>query len=239
MHETVLDLLRQQGGPLPIEEVWAANVMTPEEIVQWRQDCEAARKKASAEQEARRQEALAKHLAQKLAICQIPEGFRPVAPDTRYDADLQMGRGLYVSGPRGTGKTTKACAVAKAWVIRHGATALFATASGMLTDINGSHHDGRGEEAATRRYEQARLLVIDDIDKRVATPGAVSKIFEIADSRWSGKRPTIWTSQIGLDELAGRLAQAGGNETADALASRIAGSSAIVRTSGADMRMRR
>lgn len=233
----MLDLVSEFGTHVPIEEIWAANTMTPAELAKEQADLAASATASAAASRRRMDEAEADRMRRQLSKCRVPEGFLGAPADHRRDGDLVSGRGVYIFGPRGTGKTTLACSLLKSWVMRHGATALFATVSGMLTDINGSHHDGRGEQEATRKYENARLLVLDDVDKRVATPGAVSKLFEVADARWAERRPTIWTSQISLGELRDRLADAGGTDVADALASRISGSCALAQTSGHDLRM--
>ncbi len=237
MRKTVAQLIHEYGVPVPMEEIRAANTRTPAELAQDEAEMAADARASAAESRRRQEEADAARMRAQLERCHVPAAFISAPIDHRRDNDLDAGRGVYVFGPRGTGKTTLAASLLKAWVERHGATALFATVSGMLTDINGSHHDGRGEQEATHRYEAARLLVLDDVDKRVATPGAVSKLFEIADARWAERRPTIWTSQISLGELRDRLADAGGTDVADALASRISGSCALAQTSGHDLRM--
>lgn len=233
----VLRLVREHGPRVPMDEIHEANVMTPEEFRR-ALDFDREQARAMAAREAESAEARrVRVLGEETTRCGIPERYHSVPLDLRFLDQIEQGRGLYVWGERGTGKTWLACSVARGWISRHGGGARFVSAPSMVADLRSSLTDGRGEAAVTSGYVSVPLLVVDDVGKEVATAMAVSKLFEVTDGRYGARRPTVWTSQLRLDRLAEHVAGRGDELTAAAIASRIADSCRVVEMRGRDRRL--
>lgn len=153
----------------------------------------------------------------------VPKRFRDVRPD--YDGLKGMGfsGGLYLTGPKGTGKTTAACRILKAYVREHQRSGWVSARFVSVPDWLGSMRGvwGTQEEEAFQSAARCQLLVLDDIGKGKPTEWAIERLFRLVDDRYNGARPTIFTSQYDLGELGERCTVNGDSETADAMVSRI------------------
>jgi len=205
-------------------------------------DCEAAEERAE-----RRMERAAQ-LESAWKATGVPMEYRGVEPDrdTLSSLDLDAGNGLYVHGSRGTGKTTMACRVLKAYVATHTGgqgwcSARFVSAPAWLDRMRDAY-DRRGASAEEEfeRASRTAFLVLDDVGKfpsRV-TDWAVGKLFRLVDERCSERRPTVFTSKYSPSALYGRLVEGGDPDTAGDVVSRIRLRCRMVPCSGEDMRLR-
>lgn len=168
----------------------------------------------------------------------VPERFWQVQPDSDGLAELDFHQGLYLSGPMGTGKTTKACRILKAYVRRQQhdgwASAKFMSVPDWLASMRGRWGDV--EEDMFQLAAGCKLLVLDDIGKGKPTAWSVEKLFRLVDSRYNHAKPTILTSNYDLGDLGERYAVDGDHETADAMVSRLAEMCAGLVFSGPDLR---
>ena len=175
--------------------------------------------------------------------CGIPRWER-VEPDRR-----EIGRGLFVHGPVGTGKPELACSVAAGWFLGHSYEAggfvncrpglRFLSAPALMRAIRDSYGSPRTEGEVIDSLTGEGLLVIDDLGKEQATAWAVARLWEIVDRMTDlPGRQLVVTSQHRKSELAARMAGADGAETARAIASRLC-LLGDVETSGADRRLAR
>lgn len=174
----------------------------------------------------------------------VPAHYLGVEPDATHLATLEAGRGLYLWGPRGAGKTHAACRLLKAWVARHTSaegwcSARFLTTVGWLDGISATYGTRASAEEAYQRAAGARVLVLDDLGKLTASSSAhaVGKIFRLVDDRCTAHRPTVFTSQYDLARLAERLTAGADTETPDAIVSRVFESCEQVRLDGPDRRL--
>lgn len=153
----------------------------------------------------------------------VPERFRDVKPDHDGLSELEFHGGLYMTGPKGTGKTTAACRILKAYVRKHQnggwVSARFLSVPDWLASMRGVWGDR--EEEAFQSASRCKLLVLDDIGKGKPTEWAMERLFRLVDDRYNGVRATIFTSQYDLGELGERCTVNGDAETADAMVSRI------------------
>ncbi|EUB32610.1 ATP-binding protein [Olsenella uli] len=237
---TLADLFRAHGGELPeggftAEEVWATNRMTPDE---WSLAMDAEREARRAFLAAGREsdeDRRYRELRAATVAAGVPERYASGAIDSRYVRAMASGRGLWLYGDVGTGKTTAACAALRGWVAS-GRRAAFVSAPAMLADLRDAmfRHD---EAHATARYATAALLVLDDLDKEPPTARALAKLFEVIDARYSRGLPTVVTSQLGPSEIGARLGSQGDAETATAIVSRLVGTCRVMRMLGADRRV--
>lgn len=168
----------------------------------------------------------------------VPERFWNVQPDSDGLAELEFHQGLYLSGPRGTGKTTRACRILKAYVRenqRDGwVSARFMSVPDWLASMRGQWGDI--EEDRFQRAAGCKLLVLDDIGKGKPTAWSVEKLFRLVDSRYNHAKPTIFTSNYDLGKLGERYEVEGDHETADAMVSRMAEMCKGIEFTGPDLR---
>lgn len=121
----------------------------------------------------------------------------------RFDQFLAAGRGLLMLGNLGTGKTHLAVAIVRKVLQRH--TSIFTTASGLLksiTDTYSSNDQGRRDQVQ-RAYQQAHLLVIDEIGVQKGSEHEQLLISEILLDRYANNLSTIIISnapEIGYTE---------------------------------------
>lgn len=132
--------------------------------------------------------------------------------------------GLFIIGPKGTGKTHLAAAVANK-LMADGKPVLFATMIALLGKIKETfnrENTKMTEAELMRLYKQVDLLIIDDMGKEPPTAWALAKMYEIINDRYEDYKPIIVTSNYTADELVKRLTPIDGdNTTADATVDRI------------------
>lgn len=146
------------------------------------------------------------------------------------------GKGLYIQGGVGAGKTYEMCALAIAFAFA-GYSVRVTTTLSMLNSIHGSYDDS-GLDGA-RKFCEADILFLDDIGKENANSWALTTLFEVINYRYENMLPTIFTSQYSLDALERRLARGNEVESAKAVVSRIHEMSRVVVLRCADRRRRK
>jgi DNA replication protein DnaC len=112
---------------------------------------------------------------------------------------------LLLEGAYGCGKTHLAAAIANACVQR-GVPTLFITVPDLLDSLRFAYNDP--ETTFEQRFEDIRgadLLVMDDFGTQNATPWAQEKLFQIINSRYINKLPTVITTNLILDEIESRI----------------------------------
>lgn len=120
-----------------------------------------------------------------------------------FPAQAEQGRSLVMVGAPGTGKTHLACAIAKAVIEKHQASALFATVSEMLRAIKETYrHDSeRTERDVIRKLTDADLLVVDELGVQIGSDHEKLLLFEVLNSRYQELRPTILISNLSAEDL--------------------------------------
>lgn len=129
-------------------------------------------------------------------------------------------KSLYMwSDSPGTGKTTTACSLINAWIARDylGAlkggqqprqhSAYFLDINQMQTEYNlATMTDNKDElEAVKKRMKIAMetpFLVVDDVGIRKATDSFKSIVHAVINKRTTDKLPTIYTSNLPIEEMA-------------------------------------
>jgi DNA replication protein DnaC len=112
---------------------------------------------------------------------------------------------LILQGNYGCGKTHLAAAVAN-FAVSFGVPTLFITVPDMLDALRFSYSDP--EATFEERFEEirrVRLLILDDFGTQNATPWAQEKLFQIINFRYINQLPTVITTNLGLDEIEGRI----------------------------------
>ena len=146
------------------------------------------------------------------------------------------GKGLYIQGGVGAGKTYEMCALAKTFVFA-GYSVKVTTTLSMLNSIHKSY-DSSDREGALQ-FCKADILFLDDIGKENANSWALTTLFEVVNYRYENMLPTVFTSQYSLDALERRLARNNEVESARAVVSRIHEMCGVVVLKSADRRRRK
>lgn len=146
-----------------------------------------------------------------------------------YDA-ARSGRGAYLYGPCGTGKTyAAACAVRLA--VMDGRKARLVSVSRLLEDAR-REYDG-GERGVLDRAARTWLLALDDLGAERPTEWAIERVCDLVDYRVMRNLPTIFTSNYRLGDIRNRFGDVEGMR----VASRIGGACEIIEVGGKDRRI--
>jgi DNA replication protein DnaC len=120
------------------------------------------------------------------------------------DDRLNEGRGLWLTGDVGTGKTSLAMIVSKA-AVDAGRTVAIYSLPRLLNLIR----DEIGAENSLLdlldRLCSVDLLHIDDLGAQHTTPWRLEQLYSIVDTRYQAKRAIIATTNLMPDELAEQL----------------------------------
>lgn len=148
-----------------------------------------------------------------------------------------QGKGLYLEGPCGTGKTHLAIAIALA-IINTGVPVICKTSIDILGDIKRCYERNSEvtEEEVLEAYKTVDLLIIDDLGKEQVTEWSVPVLYSILNERYEALLPTIITTNYNTSALAEKLSAKGDTETATAIISRFVESYKRVTMAWADYR---
>ena len=148
-----------------------------------------------------------------------------------------QGKGLYLEGPCGTGKTHLAIAIALA-IINTGVPVICKTSIDILGDIKRCYERNSEvtEEEVLEAYKTVDLLIIDDLGKEQVTEWSVPVLYSILNERYEALLPTIITTNYNTTALAEKLSAKGDTETAAAIISRFVESYKRVTMAWADYR---
>lgn len=112
---------------------------------------------------------------------------------------------LLIHGGYGCGKTHLAAAIAN-FAVNLGVPTLFITVPDLLDSLRISFgSENTNYEERFDQIRQAGLLVLDDFGTQNATQWAQEKLFQIANFRYTNKLPTVFTTNVPLDEIEERI----------------------------------
>jgi DNA replication protein DnaC len=123
------------------------------------------------------------------------------------DDNLAAGRGLWLMGNTGTGKTTLGMLVAKA-ALAAGKTAAVYFTPKLLTQIRQTYQATDSEDAYDaffRRLTSVDLLYIDDLGSERHTDWVVEQLYALVNERYENERSVLVTSNAKADAGAGLL----------------------------------
>lgn len=198
--------------------------------------CDGARARRAAEEEAERREHDALLAEQRRTIYRkagIPPRFMAAAtPDPTHLGCVEDGHGVYLVGDTNAGKTHAASGLLKAYIDAHttevfGAlycdrTARLVNVPDLLSEWKATYGHGDADESqVTARYGDADLLVLDDVGKGAPTAWALERLYQVVNRRYVKLLPTVVTTQYEPGDLGRRLAETGDRETARAIVRRL------------------
>jgi DNA replication protein DnaC len=125
-----------------------------------------------------------------------------------WSENQETGRGLYLCGDVGTGKTHLAVAVMNELISRKRVPSLFVTVPELLDNLRGAYNDpGRNLDEWMDAVKNADLLLLDDLGSERPTEWVQERVFVIVNHRYREALPTIFTSNIGPKDLAAQLGE--------------------------------
>lgn len=190
-----------------------------------------------------RQVDLEKEIARMKELCELGSRFQKrrfdtfeVKPEYRMQFNtcklfaekfpVAEGKGLYLHGNAGTGKTHLAAAIANHIIEKKRRQVVFVNHITLLNRIKQSFETG---EDITAWYKKAPLLIIDDIGKSKVTDWTREVIYDIVNYRYENELSNVFTSNYDLKAL--------GNMIGIATVSRIGEMCYVHQFNGSDLRM--
>ncbi|MCR4340269.1 MAG: ATP-binding protein [Gemmatimonadaceae bacterium] len=126
-----------------------------------------------------------------------------------YTAEWPPSRPLLVlSGNKGTGKTTLACAILRTMFERHEVRGQFWPVIDLLDRYRRTFDTDRATETldeVDQQMHRVALLVLDDYGAHKGSEFAEERLFALIDYRYRELRPTVITANVGLMEMADRV----------------------------------
>jgi DNA replication protein DnaC len=122
------------------------------------------------------------------------------------EANLDAGRGLWLMGDVGTGKTTLAMIVSKA-AIEAGRTVVVYSLPKLLGVIRDSISSDDGMMRFLDRLAAVDLLHIDDLGAENRTDWVLEQLYTIVNSRYEDERAMIVTTNLSYEELVEQLGE--------------------------------
>jgi DNA replication protein DnaC len=130
------------------------------------------------------------------------------------NANLDAGRGLWLTGGYGTGKTALAMIVSRAAIDAGRSVAIYSCPRllGMIresidTPARGSGQESRGVIEFLDQLTAVDLLHIDDLGAEHRTEWVLEQLYSILTARDQDERSTVITSNLNRDELAEQLGE--------------------------------
>jgi DNA replication protein DnaC len=134
-----------------------------------------------------------------------PDQIRSVRRYVRdIEANLDSGRGLWLQGDVGTGKTTLAMLVSKAALDAGRSVAIYSLPR-LLNLLRESMDSETGMLDFMDRLTAVDLLHLDDLGAENQTDWVLEQLYSIVNSRYEAERTIVATTNLMPDELSDRL----------------------------------
>ena len=115
----------------------------------------------------------------------------------KFEQMIEKNQGLLLWGGVGTGKTFAAACIANA-VLDRGIPVMMTSFVRLLSVLQSRQES---DEEIVRRMGSAKLVIFDDFGAERDTGYGLEKIYSIVDSRCRQRLPSIFTTNLTLDEM--------------------------------------
>jgi DNA replication protein DnaC len=122
----------------------------------------------------------------------------------RIEHNLDRGRGLWIQGDVGTGKTTLAMLVSKA-ALQVGRSVAIYSLPRLLNLLREAMDSREGKLDFLDRLTAVDLLHLDDLGAENRTDWVLEQLYSIVNARYEAERAIVATTNLMPDELAERL----------------------------------
>ena len=143
-------------------------------------------------------------------VASMPDmAVRPVRAFVRkLDEHLDAGRGLWLFGDVGTGKTTLAMLVAKA-ALESGRSVAIYSLPRLLNEIRRTYDEGSDSSYVQLldRLAEVDLLHVDDLGAEKSSPWVLEQLYAIVNSRYEGERAMVITTNLDRDRLVEQIGE--------------------------------
>jgi DNA replication protein DnaC len=137
----------------------------------------------------------------------FPEQIRVVRSFvTRIDENLDSGRGIWIEGDIGTGKTTLAMLVSKA-ALDAGRTVAIYSLPRLLNLIRDAIEHEEGVVGFLDRLATVDLLHVDDVGAENRTDWALEQLYSIVNTRYEEQRSIVVTTNLQPHPLAEQIGE--------------------------------
>jgi DNA replication protein DnaC len=143
-------------------------------------------------------------MARDMATRHVVTAVREFVGD--LEANLDAGKGMWLMGNTGTGKTTLGMLVAKTALAAGRTVAVYFTPK-LLTQIRQTYQATDSEDAYDaffRRLTSVDLLYIDDLGSERHTDWVVEQLYALVNERYENQRSVLVTSNASQDVERGR-----------------------------------
>lgn len=147
-----------------------------------------------------------------------------------FDKNMAEGRGLYLYGPCGTGKTHLLSAIAQKLITERGLKARLYSTAELLLQLKATFDSKETESGFIEDLNESQLLILDDLGSERFSEWAMQIFYLIINRRYENLQPTLFSSNLSLEELAKNFN--------DRIASRIVGMCEIIKIVGKDVRLK-
>lgn len=132
-------------------------------------------------------------------VAQMPDAVvRPVRAFVReLDGRLEQGRGLWLFGDVGTGKTTLAMLVAKA-ALEQGRSVAIYSLPRLLNEVRRTYDEGSDSSYVELldRLAEVDLLHVDDLGAEKSSPWVLEQLYAIVNARYEAERSMVITTNL-------------------------------------------
>jgi DNA replication protein DnaC len=124
------------------------------------------------------------------------------------DGNLDTGRGLWMFGSVGTGKTTLAMLVSKHALDAGRSVAIYSLPR-LLAEIRTTFDEGseRSYIALLDRLAQVDLLHVDDVGAEKTSPWVLEQLYALVNARYEAERSMVITTNLERDDLAEQITE--------------------------------